>query len=131
MRAILVSALCLALGACAGFNPWASAPSAYVVFFDGHSTALAAAGKDIVAHAAATARLKPGVMVQIAGPSTKIAPGYNPRFAQPRIDAVTAELVADGVAVGRIVQTSITTDKVKVDASGAQRVEIRIVEPGA
>jgi hypothetical protein len=127
MRIAALSLACLGLVACADMNP----PPAYVVFFDGHQTALSSGAKDIVDHAAGAARLKPGAMVQVAGPSTRVAPGYDPRFAQPRIDAVVAELHAEGVSDDKIVQTSLTTDGIKVDASGAQRVELRVVQPGS
>jgi len=130
MRVLFASLLCLALTACS-FDLWSSAPPVYVVFFDGQSTALTQDAKDIIEKAAVKARLKPDAQVQVAGPSTKVAPGYDPSLAQPRIDAVIAELTADGVAKEKLVQASLTTDAVKVDTSGAERVEIRILDKPA
>ena len=130
MRAIFASILCLGLVACAAMKP-AAPPPAYLVFFEGHSVTLSDSARAIVAKAANEAEGGAGAMVQIAGPSTKVAPGYDPRYAQPRIDAVTKALIADGVAENRIVQTSLTTGKVKVDTSGAQRVELRVMKPSA
>jgi hypothetical protein len=77
--------------------------------------------------------MKNADMVQITGPSTKIAPGYDPSLAEPRIQAVEAALVADGVSEDRLVRASLTTTdvNVKADASGAQRVEIRVIDKPA
>ena len=128
MRALFVSVLCVALSACAsGFNSQSTEPTAYVVFFDLQSTALTQNAKAVIVDVARRARENPDATVEITGPGTKIAPGYDPRMAEPRIEAVIAELVADGVSPDKIVQTSVTTDNIKVDASGARRVEIRIV----
>jgi hypothetical protein len=68
--------------------------------------------------------------VQITGPSVKVAPGYDPALAEPRMEAVEARLIADGVAKSRLARASETTDGVNIkhDPSGAQRVEIRLVD---
>lgn len=128
MRPLILAVFCSLLCSCAALNPWSETPPVYVVFFAGTDTALSADAKAIVDNAALKARLKPKAMVQIAGPKTEIAPGYDPKSAQPRIDAVINELIAAGVAKEKLVQTSLTTDDAKVDKSGAQRVEIRILD---
>jgi outer membrane protein OmpA-like peptidoglycan-associated protein len=101
-----------------------------VVFFPAHQTALTADGMSIVRKAAADARGKGADMVQVTGPSTKIAPGYDPSLAEPRIEAVETALVAEGVSKERLARASLTTTdvNVKADPSGAQRVEIRLID---
>ena len=106
-------------------------PPVYVVFFDGKSAELGPDGKDIVDHAAAAAKASPDKTIQITGPSTRIVPGYNPEFAQPRMRAVEERLVADGIAKDRFQQTSLPTAKLMVDLTGARRVEIRLVDKPA
>jgi len=51
-------------------------------------------------------------------------------LAEPRIKLVENALVADGIPAERIVRASETTDglNVKSDPTGAQRVEIRLVD---
>ena len=127
MRALFASLLCLTLMACS-FDLWSSTPPVYVVFFEGKSPDLTPDAKDIIGKAAVKARLKPGAMVQIAGPSTKVAPGYDPSLAQPRIDAVVAQLLADGVDKDKLVQTSLTDKPIAGDLTGAERVEIRVLD---
>ncbi|HEY2033853.1 MAG TPA: hypothetical protein VGH02_09235, partial [Rhizomicrobium sp.] len=78
-------------------------------------------------------KLKGMEMVQVTGPSTKIAPGYDPSLAEPRIEAVESTLIADGISKDRLVRASLTTKdvNVKADPSGAQRVEIRLIDKPA
>lgn len=102
-----------------------STPTPYIVFFTGQSVEFSAAGRAIVDKAARDA--KGASMVQIAGPSTKIAANYNPGLAEPRIKLVENELQSKGIAAEKLVRTSLTTEDVMVDTSGAQRVEIRII----
>ncbi|HXL99587.1 MAG TPA: hypothetical protein VN932_06620 [Rhizomicrobium sp.] len=106
------------------------APPVFVVFFPGHSTDLTANAQKIVNDAAAAARTGGSQMVELTGPSTKVAAGYDPSFAEPRIHAVELALIADGIAQSRLVRTAETTDgiNVKSDPSGAQRVEIRLAD---
>jgi hypothetical protein len=101
-------------------------PQVFPVFFVGHSVALTPDGRAIVAKAAASAH--DATMVQVAGPNTKVTKHYDPGLAQPRIDLIVNELISDGVPKGKIVRTSLPTDKVRTDTSGAQRVEIRILK---
>jgi len=128
MRKLLIAAMALSLSGCAHFmtNP----PPVLVVFFPDHQVALTADGKKIVDDAAAAAKVSGARIVELTGPSTKVAPGYDPSLAEPRIAAVEAELVAEGVAKERVVRASETTDGVnmKSDPTGAQRVEIRMVD---
>jgi outer membrane protein OmpA-like peptidoglycan-associated protein len=118
---------CLLLAGCGTlFN--SEPPPAYVVFFPDNSLDITPDAQAIVKSAAAKASFNPGQMVAVAGPSTKIAPGYNPGLAEPRIAAVERALVAAGVPTSRLVRASLTTANAKVDATGAQRVEIRLVD---
>jgi hypothetical protein len=103
-------------------------PQAYIVFFEGHSVELTDDGRKIVATAAREAKEMGVKMVQLSGPSTQVTPHYDPGLAAPRIKLVEDELIADGVAKEKIVLTSLPTDDVKVNTSGAQRVEIRVLK---
>ena len=128
MRKISIVLAVLSLSGCAHFmtNP----PPVLVVFFPDHQVTLSGDGKKIVDDAASAAKVSGAQLVELTGPSTKIAPGYDPSLAEPRIASVEAELVADGVAKDRLVRASETTDGInmKSDPTGAQRVEIRIVD---
>jgi len=118
---------CLVLAGC-GTLFSSEPPPAYVVFFADNSLDIAPDAQAIVKSAAAKANLNPGQMVAVAGPSTKVAPGYNPGLAEPRIAAVERALIAAGVPSNRLVRASLTTGNAKVDVTGAQRVEIRLVD---
>jgi hypothetical protein len=130
MRKVAVVALALMLAGCAAWNFVSGPPAVFVVFFFDASTDLSADGHQIVDKVAAAAHLSPEKIVQLTGPSTKAAPGYDPSLAEPRIHAVELALIHDGVSPERIVRSSETTDSVKLatDPSGAQRVEIRLVD---
>ena len=130
MRKLIVLALLFGLGGCGTFDFMSAAPPVFVAFFPDRSTVLTDDGGKIVANAAAYAKLHNAQIVQLTGPSTKVAPGYDPSLAEPRIHAVELALIADGVAQNRLVRASETTDgvNVKSDPSGAQRVEIRVVD---
>lgn len=108
-----------------------SPPAAYVVFFANNSTALPPDGATIIASAAADARSHADKMVEVAGPSTKIAPGYDAGMAETRISAVEHALIAAGVDQKRLVRTSLTTGDLKGGSTGAERVEIRVVDKPA
>jgi hypothetical protein len=128
MHKIAILFVALTLGGCSTFG-W-SQPPVYVVFFPDHQTTLTADGADIVHRAASDAKIKGMELVQITGPSTKIAPGYDPSLAEPRMAAVEAALVDGGVSKDRLARASLTTTdvNVKADPSGAQRVEIRLID---
>jgi len=130
MRKIIGVTLLLSLTGCGTMDFLSSSPPVYVVFFPDHQTALTADGANIVRHVAADAKSKGMQMVQVTGPSTKIAPGYDPSLAEPRIEAVEAALLAGGISKDRLARASLTTTdvNVKADPSGAQRVEIRLVD---
>ncbi len=130
MRKFLVLALAFGLAGCGTFTFLSGPPPVFVAFFPDHETALTAAGQKIVADAATAAKMHGGQVVQLSGPSTKVAPGYDPGLAEPRIHAVEQALIADGVSANRLVRASETTDgiNVKSDPSGAQRVEIRLTD---
>ena len=126
MRWLAALTIGLALAACTTAQQ--SPPAAYVVFFSNNSTAIPPDGATIIAGAAADARAHGDKSVAVAGPSTKIGPGYDPGLAEPRIAAVEHALVAAGVDQKRLVRTSLTTGDLKVGSTGAQRVEIRLVD---
>lgn len=130
MRKLIALALFFGLTGCGTFDFMSGAPTVYVVFFSDHSTVLTGDANKIVANAAADAKLHNARIVQLSGPSTKIAPGYDPSLAEPRIHGVELALIADGIAQNRLMRASETTDgvNVKSDPSGAQRVEIRVVD---
>jgi outer membrane protein OmpA-like peptidoglycan-associated protein len=131
MRKIaVVVALTLGLASCAAWNFVSGPPSVFVVFFPDRSTDLTPAGQEIARSVAAAAHLSPEKTVQLTGPSTVITQGYDPSLAEPRMHAVEQVLQMDGVSPDRIVRASETTDgmNIKSDPSGAQRVEIRLVD---
>jgi hypothetical protein len=130
MRKLVLLTLFLGLCGCGTFHFGSDAPPVYVVFFPDRSVTLTDDGNKIVATVAAEAKLHDAKIVQLTGPSTKIAPGYDPSLAEPRIHAIELALIADGVAQNRLARASETTDGMNVthDPSGAQRVEIRIVD---
>jgi hypothetical protein len=133
---LVLSVAAVGVAACDSMNgggkgPAASqpvSPQVYPVFFVGHSVELTQDGHKIVATAARAAKEMGVSMVQLSGPSTQVTPHYDPGLAAPRIKLIEDELVADGVAREKIVLTSLPTDKVQVDTSGAQRVEIRVLK---
>lgn len=132
---LLASSFVLGVAACGSMNKGTgpaegspTTPQAYVVFFVGHDVALTNDGREIIAAAAREAKTADVKMVQLSGPSTQVTPHYDPGLAAPRIKLVEDELIADGVAKEKIVLTSLPTDDVKVNTSGAQRVEIRVLK---
>ena len=126
MRWALALAFCTLLAACSTMK--STPPQAYVVFFAGSSVAMPPEAATIISNAAADAQLHPMDRVEVSGPSTKAAAGYNPAAAESRIAAVERALVSAGVNANRLIRTSLETGAAKVDAAGAQRVEIRMVD---
>jgi hypothetical protein len=132
MRKIIVAAGLLALAGCATLGvSLGPPPPVYVVFFTGSAVDLGANGKTIIDRAAADAKLHEGKILQIAGPSTKAAPGYEPGLAETRMHIIEQALIDDGVASTRLSRTSLMTGDLKADSTGAQRVEIRLVDKPA
>jgi hypothetical protein len=130
MRKLVILTLFLGLCGCGTFPFGSEAQQVYVVFFQAHSVTLTDDGHHIVDHVAADAKMQGAKIVQITGPSTQVAPGYDPSLAEPRIEAVEAALLADGIGKDRLARASETTDGLNVthDPSGAQRVEMRLVD---
>src|SRR5215475_5123526 len=123
MRKILAAALAIGLSGCSTFGFSGHTPPVFVVFFPDKNVMLTADGAKIVQDAATAAKANGTETVELTGPSTKVAPGYDPALAEPRIKLVENTLVADGVSADRIVRASETTDGVnmKSDPTGAQR----------
>lgn len=126
MRRVFALAGALALAGCGSLGLFSHEPPVYAVFFDAHDVTLTPDGKKIVDDAAAVARAHPGEIVEVSGPSTKAAPGYDSAQAEARIRVVEQTLVADGVAQNRMFRAPSPLAPVKTDASGRQRVEIRL-----
>jgi hypothetical protein len=132
---LLAGSFVLGLAACGSMNKGtgpvegsATTPQAYIVFFVGRDVTLTDDGRKIIASAAREAKGAGVKMVQLSGPSTQVTRHYDPGLAAPRIKLVEDELIADGVSRDKIVLTSLPTDDVKVNTSGAQRVEIRVLK---
>jgi hypothetical protein len=128
MRRIIAAAAFLCLAGCSVFRGLTGAPPAYVVFFDGSNVTLTADARTIVDNAANDAKKNPVEFVQITGPSTKAATGYDPSLAEARMRIVEQTLISDGVPAERQFRTEPTPDTLKGDKTGGQRVEIRIVD---
>ncbi len=125
-RAVLAAVLLsITLAGCKLLMP--EPPPVYVVFFEAKDAALNEDGLRIVKDAAVKARLSHPKMVQIAVPTTQVAPGYDTSLSEPRYAAVARALIDAGVDETIIARASLTTDDAKTDASGARRVEIRLV----
>jgi outer membrane protein OmpA-like peptidoglycan-associated protein len=128
MRRIIAVLAFAFLAGCSAFRSLGGAPPAYVVFFDDGNVTLTADARVIVDHAANDARKNPVEFVQITGPSTKAATGYDPSLAETRMKIVEQTLISDGVPAEKQFRTEPTPDTLVADKSGRQRVEIRIVD---
>lgn len=128
MRRIIAATAFIALAGCSVFRSLTGAPAAYVVFFDDRNVTLTADARVIVDSAANDAKRNPVEFVQITGPSTKAATGYDPTIAEARMKIVEQTLISDGVPADRQFRTEPTPDTLVADKSGRQRVEIRIVD---
>jgi len=128
MRQLMAVSGFLVLAGCSVFRSMGGAPPAYVVFFDDKNVTLTADARAIVDSAANDAKKNPVEYVQITGPSTKAATGYDPSLAEARMKIVEQTLISDGVPAERQFRTEPTPDSLKADKTGRQRVEIRIVD---
>ena len=128
MRRVVAVAGFFALAGCSVFRSLTGAPPAYVVFFDDKNVTLNADARTIVDSAASDAKKNPVEFVQITGPSTKAAMGYDPTLAEARMKIVEQTLISDGVPADRQFRTEPTPDTLAADKGGRQRVEIRIVD---
>jgi outer membrane protein OmpA-like peptidoglycan-associated protein len=126
MRKVLLLACVLALAGCGSLGLFSRPPPVYAVFFDGHDVTLTADGRKIVDDAAGEARAHPREIVEVSGPSTKAAPGYDSALAEARIRLVEQTLIGDGIPANRMFRAPSPLTDVKAGASGAQRVEIRL-----
>jgi len=128
MRQIVVATTLLVLAGCSVMRSMTGAPPVYAVFFDDKNVTLTADARAIVDDAAKDAREHALMYVQLTGPSTKAAAGYDPSIAEARMRIVEQALVADGVPAERQFRTEPTPDTLVADKTGRQRVEIRIVD---
>ena len=128
MRKIVAATAFLVLAACATMRTLTGAPPVYAVFFDDKNVTLTADARVIVDDAARDAKGNPIMYVQLTGPSTKAAAGYDPSLAEARMRIVEQTLVSDGVPAERQFRTEPTPDTLVADKTGRQRVEIRIVK---
>lgn len=133
MRKFLAFSAALLLLGCGSLDFLSNEPPVYVVFFPDRETALTPDGKNIVDHVAAAARVNSAEMIQITGPRTDVAPGYDPSLAEPRIHTVEQALVDEGIDRSRFIRASLSTGDLNVNAdpSGARRVEIRLMDKPA
>src|SRR5207249_5069534 len=106
MRRIIVTIGLVCLAGCSFVRGLSGPPPVYAVFFDEQTILLNADGRSIVDHAAQDAKAHPEKSVQISGPSTKAATGYDPAIAETRIHLVEQTLIDDGVAKERLVRAS-------------------------
>jgi hypothetical protein len=118
------------LAACALTRNEPQKQQAYVVFFQDNSTAISRQAAFIINSAVVDANHHTMKIVEVSGPATKATRHYNPGLAEPRIIAVEHALAAAGVDENRIIRISLPppSTKMKTDSTGAQRVEIRILD---
>src|SRR4051812_31784093 len=98
---------CGALTACAHTPPVTlptPKPTATIILFQGHATAILPKAAAIINSVAANANANPGEFVQLLGPPTKPSFGYNPKLAAQRVQEVERALEAAGVDKERIVR---------------------------
>lgn len=128
MRQIVVAVALLCLAGCSVVRGLTGAPPVYVVFFDDKNVTLSTDARLIADDAAKDAREHPLMYVQLTGPSTRAAAGYDPSIAEARMKIVEQTLIADGVPAERQFRTEPSPDTLVADQTGGQRVEIRIVD---
>lgn len=128
MRRIFWIAGLLCLAGCSVMRSLTGAPPVYLVFFDDGNLTLTADARVIVDDAARDAKQHGLMYVQLTGPSTKAASGYDPTIAEARISIIERTLISDGVPAERQFRAEPTPDTLKADKGGRQRVEIRMVD---
>ena len=128
MRRIVAATAFLVLAGCSAMRTLTGAPPVYAVFFDDNNVTLTADARVIVDDAARDAKANPLMYVQLTGPSTKAATGYDPSIAEARMRIVEQTLVSDGVSAERQFRTEPSPDTLVADKTGRQRVEIRMVD---
>ena len=130
MRIVAALLLCGALAACATLQrkPPPAPPNSYLIIFQGKATVILPKAAAIINSVAANANAHPDKFVQVAGPSTKNAPHYNPKLAAERMREVEHALEAAGIDKDRIVPAFVPAANLKPDGTGSQRVEIRLLD---
>lgn len=129
MRFVAGLLLCGVLAACATVQhkPPPAPPDFYLIVFQGKATVILPKAAAIINNVAANANAHPDQLVQVAGPSTKNMPHYNPKLATERMREVEHALEAAGIDKKRIVRERLLGADIKPDGTGSQQVEIRLV----
>jgi hypothetical protein len=130
MRRIVVTIGLVGLAGCSLMRSLTGPPAAYPVFFDDKAILLTHDGRAIVDQAAADAKGHPERTVEISGPSTKTATGYDPALAEARIHLVEQTLIDDGIPKERLMRAAEPT-VIKAGKTDQQRVDIRLIDKPA
>ena len=128
MRRIIAALGLVALAGCSVMRSLTGEPPAYVLFFDDSEVTLTADARTIVDAAAKDAKQHNLMFVEITGPSTKAAPGYNTAIPEARMQIVEQALISDGVPAERQFRANPPPDTLTADKTGRQRVEIKMVD---
>jgi len=129
MRRLIFAGSLLALAGCAAPSLTASGqPLRYPLYFQELSARLDSEGKQVVAEAAAYAGAHPFADVSVIGfAHPDVSPQESADIARTRAQVVVDELVADGVAAGRIRQSSMGSTSYAFSALESRRVEINVL----
>ena len=122
MRSIFVIAALVLLAGCARQVP--TPPSEFIVFFGAGSAEIGPDAKTVLDAAAAAIRDTHPPAVAVA---SGVAKGDNLRLAEPRYAAIQKGLMARGISEKLIIRSALPDAKLKVGASGDQRVEIMLL----
>jgi outer membrane protein OmpA-like peptidoglycan-associated protein len=122
MRPVVLFALLFVLGACShlGNEP----PPVYIVFFHQSSAEITPESRTTIAQAAAAIRRTHPAGVAIA---SGVAIGDNLKLAEPRFNSIRQALIAQGVDGDHSARAALPDAKLKVGATGDQRVEILLM----
>jgi outer membrane protein OmpA-like peptidoglycan-associated protein len=135
IRKLLLSACLLALAGCSTMRSLHLAPDraadrapVYIVFFHYDAAVLTPDARRIVDAAAASVRDTKPAVVELAGyAETSAMPGAR-HLADPRFNAVTDALIADGVDPRLLARVPLTDSEASLPATADRRVEIRLLE---
>jgi len=129
MRHLIFAGSLLALAGCAAPSLTASGqPLRYPLYFQELSARLDSEGKQVVAEAAAYAAAHPFADVSVVGfAHPDVSPQASADISRTRAQVVVDELVANGVAPGRIRQGSMGATPYAFSALESRRVEINVL----